>query len=85
MIYTNNPASDWDTYVDECIRAKKKCHEENYPRLQQEIEEIESKIENLKIDLKNATNEDEKWDIECNIEELQNDIKKIRKEMEEEY
>lgn len=85
MIYTDNPASDYDTYMNEGIKICKQWHEENDPRLQQEIEEIESKIEDLKIDLKNATDEDKKWDIECNIEELQNDIKKIRKEMEEEY
>ena len=85
MIYTNNPASDWDNYVDECIRAKKKWHEENDPRLQKEIEELEMQIEDLEIDLKYATDEDKKWDIECDIEELQKKIKEIRKEMEEDY
>lgn len=85
MIYTNNPVSDYETYMKNQERANKEWHEENDPRMQEEIKEIEFQIENLEIDLKNATTEDEKWDIECNIEELQNDIKKIRKEMEEEY
>jgi peptidoglycan hydrolase CwlO-like protein len=85
MFYSDNPARDWDDYCEYQERLNKEWHEENDPRMQEEIDEIEYKIENLKIDLKNATDEDKKWDIECNIEELQNDIKKIRKEMEEEY
>ena len=85
MIYTDNPVSDWETYCDMQERANKQWHEENDPRLQEEIEELEFQIENLKIDLKNATTEDEKWDIECYIEELENDIKRIKKEMEQDY
>ena len=85
MIYTNNPASDYDTYMNEGIKICKQWHEENDPRMQEEIEELEFQIENLKIDLKNATTEDEKWAIECDIEELLNDIEVIREEMEQDY
>lgn len=84
MIYTNDPVSDYETYMKNQERANKEWHEENDARMQEEIEELEFQIENLKIDLKNATTEDEKWAIKCDIEELLNDIKKIRKEMEEE-
>lgn len=85
MFYSDNPVRDWDNYCEYQERLNKEWHEENDPRLQQEIEEIESKIEDLKIDLKHATDENVKWDIECYIEELESDIKRIRKEMEEEY
>lgn len=85
MVYTDNPASDYDTYMNEGIKICKQWHDENDPRMQEEINEIEYKIENLKIDLKNATDENVKWDIECYIEELENDIKRIKKEMEQDY
>ena len=48
-----------------------------------DIEEIEFKIENLQIDLKNETDEDKKWDIECDIEDLQTEIKWLQEKRKE--
>jgi hypothetical protein len=44
-----------------------------------EIEEIESKIENKQIDLKNETNEDKRYELECDIEDLHHNIEWLRK------
>ena len=52
MFYSDNPARDWDDYCEYQERLNKEWHEENDPRLQQEIEELEMQIEDLEIDLK---------------------------------
>ena len=84
MFYSDNPARDWDNYCEYQERLNKEWHEENDTRIQNEILELEQQVEDLEIDLKNATNEDTKWEVQCDIDELQNDIERLKKELADE-
>ena len=83
MFYTDNPVADWDSYMRERERKNKEWHEENDWKIENDIFELQCKIEDLQYDLKNEKNEDKKYEIECDIEELQHDIKKLKEKLEE--
>ena len=55
MFYSDNPARDWDNYCEYQERLNKEWHEENDPRLQEEIENLEYLIQDLE---KCKTNEE---------------------------
>ena len=69
MFYSDDPARDYDNYCDYLERENKKWHEENDYYIQ-------SKIEELEMELEDATTEEEKEDLQYEIRKLQEELEK---------
>ncbi len=67
MFYTNDPASDYESYCDYLEQKNRKWHEENDSFILDKIVELE-------IQLEDETDEDKIEDLEFKIKELKKEL-----------